>query len=143
MTYGIDTNFLIAVEVMEHSRNRRANALLDEILEAGNKLALAPQTMAEFIHVVTDARRFPRPLTMLQALERAENWWNAREVTHVFPMNPSTTDFFGWVREHRLGRKRLLDTLLASTLRNAEVRHLITNNAEDFRVFGWFELVGF
>jgi predicted nucleic acid-binding protein len=52
-------------------------------------------------------------------------------------------DFLGWLARHQLGRKRLLDTLLAATYQRAGVRRLITNNGKDYRVFDCFEIVDF
>ncbi|MFN0066337.1 MAG: hypothetical protein ACKVYV_01755 [Limisphaerales bacterium] len=46
-----------------------------------------------------------------------------------------------WLRQHHLGRKRILDTQLAATLHRRGVRRLITSNPDDFRVFGVFELL--
>jgi predicted nucleic acid-binding protein len=143
MTCGIDTDFLVAVEVVEHPFHAGANALLDELLQNGDDLALAPQTLAEFIHVVTDSRRLPRPLSINAAIDRAEGWWNAQEVVRVYPVGAVTGDFLKWLRRHQLGRKRLLDTLLASTLFSAGVRKVITNNEVDFRLFGCLEVVSY
>jgi predicted nucleic acid-binding protein len=97
-----------------------------------------PQILAEFIHVVTDPRRFSSPLTQEQAIERAEIWWNAAEVVHVFPTADSTLLFLGWLEEYTLGRKRLLDTMLAATLRASGVTSILTLNRDDFFVFGCF-----
>ena len=41
----------------------------------------------------------------------------------------------------QLGRKRLLDTLLAATYRQGGVRSLLTTNPEDFGVFDCFALI--
>jgi predicted nucleic acid-binding protein len=141
MTHGIDTDFLVAVEVTDHPFHRQADVLLRRLLEDGHDFALAPQTLAEFIHVVTDSRRMPRPLTMVQAISHAEFWWDSAEVIHVFPEGRSVIEFFQWLRRHRLGRKRLLDTLLAATLRSASVRRIITNNAKHYEALGGFEIV--
>src|SRR5689334_16458550 len=116
MTHGLDTSFLVAAEVSSHEDHARTRARLQKLLKAQDVLALAPQVMAEFIHVVTDPKRFSSPLNMEQAIERAEIWWNAAEVVHVFPSTESTLLFLGWLEEHKFGRKRLLDTMLASTL---------------------------
>jgi predicted nucleic acid-binding protein len=143
MIHGIDTDFLVAVEVKEHPFHQQADALLAALLKAGHDLAVAPQTLAEFIHVVTDARRMPQPLSLTEAIARAEHWWQAAEVVRVFPDGRSVRDFFEWLRVHQLGRKRLLDTLLAATWRSVGIRKIITNNEADYRVFGCFEIVTF
>ncbi len=143
MTHGIDTDFLVAVEVREHPFHLRADALLTELLAKGHDLAVAPQTLAEFIHIVTDAKRMPRPLGMAEAIHRASHWWQATEVVRVSPNNEAAADFLSWLQLHGLGRKRLLDTLLAATFHRAGIRHIITNNERDYRVFGLFEVVGY
>lgn len=143
MTHGIDTDFLVAAEITDHPFHAQADGLLANLLDAGHDFALAPQTLAEFIHIVTDARRMPQPLLMADAINRAEQWWQAAEVIHVFPGGRTVAEFVGWLRHHRLGRKRLLDTMLAATFRNAGVPRIITNNARDFEVLKWFEIVGF
>ncbi len=143
MTHGIDTDFLVAAEIRDHPFHREADALLQSLLEGGHDLAVAPQTLAEFIHVVTDGKRMPQPLTMTEAIARAEHWWQAAEVVRVFPDGPAVTDFLAWLTRHQLGRKRLLDTLLAATLHRAGVKKLITNNEGDFKVLGVLEIVTF
>ncbi len=143
MTHGIDTDFLVAVEITDHPFHRQADELVRGLVSGGHDFALAPQTMAEFIHVVTDARRMPRPLTMVQAISHARMWWDAQEVVRVFPCDRSTADFFSWLHQHQLGWKRLLDTMLAATFRAAGVTTIVTNNARDYEVLGPFEIVGF
>ena len=143
MTHGIDTDFLVAVEIRDHVFHREADALLSALIAERHELALAPQTLAEFIHVATDGHRLKQPLNLREAIERAEFWWNAEEVVRVFPDGQATQDFFAWLREHRLGRKRLLDTLLATTYAVNGIRKIVTNNEADYRVFGCFECVSF
>jgi len=143
MTHGIDTDFLVAAEIRDHPFHRPADALLQRLLTDGHDLAVAPQMLAEFIHIVTDPKRMPQPLSMADAIGRAEHWWQAAEVVRVFPDGQAVTDFLGWLSCHQLGRKRLLDTLLAATLHQAGVRRLITNNERDFRGFACFEIVTF
>lgn len=109
----------------------------------GHDLALVPQTLAEFIHIVTDGKRMPQPLTMVEAINRAEHWWQAAEVVRVFPDGQAVADFFVWLTRHQLGRKRLLATILAATFQSAGVKRIITNNERDFRVLGVFEIVNF
>ncbi len=143
MTHGIDTDFLVAVEILDHPFHREADALLQSLLNDGHHLALVPQTLAEFIHIVTDGKRMPQPLTMAEAISRAEHWWQAAEVVRVFPDGQAVMDFLVWLTRYQMGRKKLLDTMLAATFLSAGVRRIVTNNERDFKVLGVFEIVNF
>jgi predicted nucleic acid-binding protein len=138
VTHGLDTSFLVAVEVRSHEEHAVARTRFQKLLKAGDSFSISPQILAEFIHVVTDPRRFTSPLTLEQAVERAEIWWNAAEIVHIFPTSESTLLFLGWLEEFKLGRKRLLDTMLASTLLSNGVTSLLTLDRNDFAVFGSF-----
>jgi hypothetical protein len=85
----------------------------------------------------------PQPLNMPEAINRAEHWWQAAEVIRVFPGGQAVSDFFLWLTRHQLGRKRLLDTMLAATFQSAGVKRVVTNNGPDFRALGVFEIVAF
>jgi predicted nucleic acid-binding protein len=138
---GIDTTFLVQLELIELPAHSGAHELLQrEVLNPQLSLALDPQVLAEFMHVVTDPRRFEKPLTMHEAITKANFWWSASEVRHVFPNENSTALFCEWMRDHQLGRKRILDTQLAANLWTAGVRTLITSNRSHFEVFGFHVL---
>jgi len=141
MIHGLDTGFLVAAELLEHPEHVAARDMLTRLFATGDRLALAPQVLAEFIHVATDSRRFGQPLDIMAARQLAEQWWTAREVTRVFPDDSATRQFLTWVRQFSLGRKRLLDTLLAATYAEAGVRSILTTNPIDFAVFGVFSCV--
>jgi predicted nucleic acid-binding protein len=138
MKHGLDTGFLVAAEVKEHAEHTDARATLSRLLGAGDQIAIAPQVLAEFIHIVTDPRRFTHPLDMTAARQLAEQWWTARDVVQVFPDDGATRLFLDWLKQFSLGRKRLLDTLLAATYRQIGIQSLLTTNPADFGVFGAF-----
>lgn len=141
MIHGLDTTLLVQAEVAGHPGHAPARRLLDRLLGDGHSFALAPQVLAEFIHVVTDPKRFERPLAMDAARRRAAQWWSAQEVVPALPDERTVACFLGWLHEHRLGRKRLLDTLLAATYLTNDVRSILSTNARDFAVFGCFEIL--
>jgi predicted nucleic acid-binding protein len=70
MIHGIDTSFLVATELAVHSRQAASRKLLHRLDQAGDQLALAPQVLAELVHIVTDPRRCSAPLAMPTALQR-------------------------------------------------------------------------
>jgi predicted nucleic acid-binding protein len=138
MIYGLDTGFLVVAEVLEHADHVAARDVLARLLASGDLIALAPQVLAEFIHVVTDPRRFSQPLDVTTAQRLAEQWWTAREVVRVFPDDAAVRQFLAWLQQFALGRKRLLDTLLAATYHQVGIHSLLTTNPADFGIFGVF-----
>jgi predicted nucleic acid-binding protein len=142
MILGADTSFLVTLEIREAAHHLQVRDFLTRtILQANNSLALAPQVMAEFIHVVTDPHRFQKPLSMEEALRKVELWWNAEEVHPVFPDIGTLTLFTHWMYRYRPGRKRILGTLLAATYVTAGVRCIVSSDARDYRIFEGLEVV--
>lgn len=140
---GVDTSFLVGLATKEHPAHGACWALFEsEILGGEATMAIAPQVLAEFYHVITDGRRFERPLGMSEALELSEQWWNARECRPVAVDAEAGALFLTWMAEHGLGRKRLLDTLLAATYHRAGIRRLATSDWRDFARYGVFEIEG-
>ncbi len=141
MTHGLDTSFLVATEVACHADHTAARRLATSLRQKGDHFGLAPQALAEFVHIVTDPKRFTAPLTVPQAVERAQIWWNASDVERVWPDEAAVSWLFAAMNKHALGRKRVLDTLLAGTFRSASIASLLTLNAADFALFGEFTCV--
>ncbi len=140
MSAGIDTSWLIEAELREHARHVAARTALKRLSEAAEMLVLVPQVLNEFVHAVTDGKRFQHPLSISEAIEVAEHWWNADSVRQIFPTLESVRLGFQWMRQYDLGRKRVLDTQLAATFYTHGVTRILTSNVRDYRVFGCFEL---
>ena len=68
---GIDTTFLIDLEIADSPRHEGALKLFEKWrAEKHSVLAIFNQTFLEFQHVITDGKRFNSPLSMEQAIER-------------------------------------------------------------------------
>lgn len=120
-----------------HSKVRER---IDRFLDDGQDLAVTSGILAEFLHIVTDSRRFEIPLSMTEALKWAAFWSDAAEVAVISTEIAAHRQWLVWLEEHRLGRKHLLDTLIAATWRMAGVREIFTLNPSDFTVFGAFTI---
>lgn len=138
MIHGMDTGFLVAAAVAEHAEHSAARQTLASLIAVGDRLAIAPQVLAEFMHVVSDPRRFAQPLGMVEARQIAQRWWTANEVNRVYPDDTATQQFLAWVEQFSFGRKRLLDTLLAATYLQAGIQSILTTNSPDFAIFAVF-----
>lgn len=140
---GIDANVLVALAAKEHPHHSQAVEVFDLVLAADEDIVLSPSVAAEFLHVVTDPRRITPAQEMADAIVWLQAW--ATEVAPVWltPNDAAIELWFKWMAEFQLGRKRILDTQYAALLHTHGVKRLLTNNADDFRVFGGFELVTF
>ena len=141
MKIGVDTTFLVQVLLREHPGHTAAREEMDRRLAAGDTFVMAPQVVSELVHVVTDARRFEHPLSVSAALEMAQAWWDARETEHASPTPESMAQFWSWMSAFNLGRKRLLDTMLAATYFSHGVHAILSSNARDYATFGCFHVV--
>jgi predicted nucleic acid-binding protein len=141
MRIGIDTTFLVQVSIREHPGHGAVRAEMAKRLAAGDVFVLAPQVLAEYAHVVTDPRRFERPLSMTEALSQAQAWWEARETEHAMPTAESVAQFWRWMAEFGLGRKRLLDTFLAATYVANGVHAILSSDARDYATFGCLAVI--
>ena len=135
MTCGLDTTFLVQLGVADHTDHTAAVVLRDRLIADGHNFALAPQVVAEYLHIITDPRRFESPASMTDALKQTRSWWDATQVRHVWPDDVAMDIFHNWMREHSLGRRRILDTLLAATYRSAGITAIVSSNARDYQPF--------
>jgi len=139
---GIDTDVLVSWVMTGTARHTEASRIIeDQVRRHGASLAITPIVLREFVHVVTDPKRFPHPLLMEEALRRAWSIWDSEEVLQTIPgpdVLPRTLELLS---AFQLGRKRIADTALAATLEIAGVRRLATFNPSDFKIFEFLDLV--
>src|SRR4051812_39500533 len=119
MRRGGDTNVLIyahMTELPQHERVRRY--LLGQLAQDDIALAVTPGILHEFVHVITDARRFNPPVTMSEALAVARSYLNRMNVECLSIDARTIGSAFRLLERHQLGRKRIADTLFTASLLN-------------------------
>lgn len=137
---GLDTNILVAHAIPDHPSHGKVRERINLFLLEGHHMAVTSGILAEFIHVVTDPRRFENPLTLREALNWAAFWSDAAEVVIISTEIAAHRQWLIWLDQHHLGRKRLLDTLIAATWWSAGIHDVFTLNPADFRIFGAFTI---
>lgn len=142
MKRGLDTNVLVYAHVAslpEHGVVREF--LAGQLARRDVTLFVTPSVLHEFVHVVSDPRRFEPPVAMGEALALARLYLGRANVECVATDADALAEAFNLVDRHRLGRKRLADTLLAATLLRHGVRQLVTCNRSDFEVFSALQVI--
>jgi predicted nucleic acid-binding protein len=136
MRRGLDTNVLVYAHVAllpGHSEVREF--LLDQLHDAETTLVLTAGVLHEFVHVVTDERRFQPSVTMHDAIALARLYLGRSNIQYVDSDERCLLRAFDLLEQYHLGRKRIADTLFAATLLTHGVRELITCNPGDFQIF--------
>ena len=71
---GLDCNILVQLALQDHPANARTVAAVQAEAQRGSRLVFPPLVIDEFLHGITDERRFSPPLTMTEALDWVENF---------------------------------------------------------------------
>jgi toxin-antitoxin system PIN domain toxin len=136
MRRGVDTNVLVYAHVASCPEHGAAKRHLEGFLALpDSSLVVVPLVLHEFVHIITDGRRFAEPVTMAEAIAVARLYLNRSNVECVDVGAPSVGRAFDLLETHQLGRKRIADALLAATLLEHSVVELITSNEAHFRAF--------
>ena len=138
---GLDCNILVQLTLADHSAHSRTSTAVQSEMQAGIKLIFPSLVATEFLHVITDKRRFAPALTMTEALDWMRDLLVNPSIRLLEPNQASMAQTILWMRQYNLGRKRILDTHLAAILHTNGVRRLLTANPSDFKVFEVIEIV--
>jgi predicted nucleic acid-binding protein len=143
MKIAVDTDVLVNAHVPGMERHDQAREGLSRCLEAKDvTLVLTPLALHEFVHIVTDARRFDPPVTMSEAIAVARDYLGRSNVECLAVNEAAVLAALDLLDHHRLGRKRIADTLIAATLLQHGVHRLFTFNRSDFTLFEGLHVLG-
>ena len=138
---GIDTCFLIDLYWEDSPRNKNARALFSKIANNESvKVAVYYNCFNEFLHVITDSKRFENPLSVREAISVIDYWCDIDRVTVLYPDDTSFKRTLAWMNRYQLGRNRVNDTQMASCYLTSGVSSIITANPKDFEIFESFEI---
>lgn len=133
---GLDTSVLVYANAPEAPQHAAVRAYLGRMFRDRSMVAVVtPAVLSELVHVLTDARRFAVPATMPQALALARRYLDSANVECLPDTPEAMTLAFELMAHHRLGRRRIADTVLTATLNVHGVSSLVTTNARDFALF--------
>jgi toxin-antitoxin system PIN domain toxin len=142
MRRGVDTNVLVYAHISQSPQHEAVRSfLLGQLAQDDVTLVVTPIILHEFLHIVTDARRFDPPVPMTDALAVARGYLGRANVECLSMDERSLVIAFDLLERHQLGRRRIADTLFAATLLNHGVRELITCNKTDFQIFEELTLI--
>jgi predicted nucleic acid-binding protein len=133
---ALDTSLLVYAHMpglRDHERVRRY--LHERLGDTRDVLVVTAMVLHEFVHVVTDARRFDPPVAMSEALAVARAYLDRTNVECLAVGEDEMRLAIDLLNRLRLGRKRIADTLFVATLLHHGVPEVATCNPTDFEGF--------
>ena len=141
MIVALDTDVLVGWAMAGTTHHHLLRRFVERHVQRDGQVGLVPQVLFEFLHVVTDPKRFAKPLAMKDATRLVRDLWHTAEVVPILPTPDVVPRVLQFLDELKLGRTRLLDTALAATLERAGVSRLATLNGRDFEVFPFLDII--
>lgn len=141
MIVAVDADVLVSWAMSGAPRHRPVRRFVDRAVAEGKRIGIPSQVAWEFLHICTDGKRFERPLAMDAAMDVVRELRASPDVCDLDAGASVVDRVVELLARYRLGRKRILDTVLAATLEAGKVKTLATFNAKDYEVFPFLELV--
>lgn len=140
---GLDSCFLIDLYWEDSPRHAAVLKKFNEIAASGQDVCVYYNCFNEFIHVITDKKRFENAFSMEEALSVVDEWRDLENVKILFPDEQSFGRTVVWLSVYKLGRNRLNDTNMAASYVHSGVSSVITANPKDFEIFSELKIIGY
>ena len=129
----LDSNVLVHAAVSGSPLHELAALLVEKGLCERGRFCIAPQNLVEFAAVVT-RRRFVDPPLSPDVLRRmTERLYRSRCLRKIYPHRGTVARCLREGSSLSVAGSRWYDLFLATTMRESDVREIITENIEDFR----------
>lgn len=141
---ALDSCFLIDLYWINSPRHENAVEILHQLEESDiSEVLIYYNVFNEFVHTITDSKRFENAMSMKTALDIVDEWCDLEKIKVVFPEDSSFKRSITWLKLYDLGRKRLNDTNMAGCYATQGVTTIITANPKDFTSFGIFKTLDY
>lgn len=138
---GLDSCFLIDLYWEDSPRHAAVLKKFNDIAASGQDVCVYYNCFNEFIHVITDKKRFENAFSMEEALSVVDEWRDFENVKILFPDEQSFGRTVAWLSVYKLGRNRLNDTNMAASYVHSRVSSVITANPKDFEIFSELKII--
>ena len=139
---GVDTNVLVYAVNESSVFNSGTRKLLKKLIREKTQIIITWQNLTEFYAIVTDKKRFPRPMSPLETAKYIGSCLDGGEYGLVLPNVQTGSGFLRMIKRVKPVGQRIYDVFLAATLVSKGVERLITGNKKDFAGIAGLEAVG-
>jgi len=131
----LDTNVLVHAIYRKSPLHAAAGELVDRALTERGRYCIAPQNIIEFAAVVTRGRFVDPPLSGQEVHRVASLLYRSRRLAKIYPRRGTVIRAIKDGAALGITGTAWYDLFLATTMREAGVYVVVTENVEDFRRF--------
>ena len=132
----VDSNVLVFANVAEAPLHHQAVARLREQQSGGADLWISSQILREYLAVRSREQTFQKPSPPSVLAERVRYFRTAFRVAYE---TPATVDnLLMLMQKVAVGGKQVHDANVVATMLSHNIRHLLTDNVDDFKRFSAF-----
>lgn len=133
---GVDTNILVYSVNQTSVFHEKASEFLKKARSDHIQAVITWQNVSEFYAVVTDSKRFPKPMAAKNFVAYIETMINTELVRLVLPNKDTGGVFLDLIRKIKPVGQKVHDLFLAATFMSNGVETLVTENGKDFEGIG-------
>jgi predicted nucleic acid-binding protein len=132
----VDTNVLVFANVAEAPLHKVALAKLEEYRESDCQVSISGQVLREYLAVRSRAEFLKGASDLSTLVERVRFFESAFDVVYD---TPDTLDkLLMLVKKVDVGGKQIHDANIVATMLTHGIKHLLTDNVEDFKRYSSF-----
>lgn len=125
---GIDTNILVYFLNEESVYHTRAKTFIDKLQKGEIRGAISWQNLSELYAIVTDPKRFPKPMTASQMVETTRQFLESDNIKVIFPIANTKEVFFNLILKIKPKAQQIHDIFLAATLLANGVTQIVSED---------------
>ena len=137
----LDTNILVHAHNKSSPHREEASNIIRRAIRGEFNACLTSQVLYEFFAVITNPKRVEKPLTTDDAADVCKDFLDCQEIEKMNPTLLVTSQVFQFARELKLSRSKVFDCVLAITAKENGIDVIYTENVDDFKNYGFLNLL--
>lgn len=140
MTRAIDSNILIYA-FNETSEFQKDSKKLIKSLIKNNELGISIISLIEFFQVITNLKKFVKPLTIIDAQLIINSFMNSESVEILDINNDIINEAFKTMTKFRIQGYDIYDHIIAESCKYFNIKEFYTMNEKDFAKYKYFNTI--
>lgn len=137
----LDTNVLVYAHNQDSPLHNQSLSLIKGVVTGQFRGVLAQQNLLEFYSIITDKRRIAKPLSPLQAQEILGDYLKL-PFEIIFPNRETIGKLSVLCGKNKIKNGQVFDAYLVATMLSHQIKHIITANTKDFKMFSEIKVWG-